>query len=263
MVLSRQAGHGQAEIPGLESRPALVHILTPEFTGLVPEDFTDITARDVAYAAPEQLRPSLIDVPRHGRGAVGYMSEEKHREVWLAVTPHEFRLLARHPSKLGQSALMATFDAYPEREQRTDEVQATARRSAMHAVESRQKAMAAYQEVVLGRLTLIGKFAEMQQYPNLARANLAHARSRFQTLRDDVIDNMVTAIAHQRQWTEAQATRAERTIMKRLYIEPNRLKRYTNFNAMLRLAHDYNQQKLLLMESRQKESERYLYDLGN
>lgn len=259
IVIPENEGRESVQQPVRQPRLALVHMLTPDFAGVNPEEFADVTFEDMVESSPMKLRASLIDVPRNGTSAVGYWSSEERREVWLGLTPAEFRLLARHPAKLGQTAMNATKNAYSEREQRTDEVRAKAKRSAIHAVESRQSRMTEYAAVVAERLRLIDKFVEMDQYPNLVRAEITTTRERFQMLRQNVIENIISAAANQEDWAEAHSARIEKAVVRQLYIEPNLQRRYRNFNAILDLGRDYNRHKLRLIQARHNEVEHYIH----
>jgi hypothetical protein len=262
MGLSRRPGPGQAEIPGFESRPGLVHVLTPEYMGLDPAEFADITPPLIELASPQNLRPSLIDVNPNGRSTVGYRPAglPGYRQIWLAVTPVEFNATARHVEMLGKTALNKTLENHTREEQRTDEVQAKAKRASVHAVESKLGSIETHIIDTSRRLRLISSFLEMTQYPNLARGTVRTVRERFTALRDDVIDDMVLAIGNQREWTEAQSELAKRTIVKRTYLAEPRNERYHNFIEMLGLANEYNGHKLALFLSRRYDARKYIHD---
>ena len=245
---------GQMTLPGYEAHPALVHVLTPGYQNIDPANYTDLTPAIVDLAAPNLLRQSLIGVGHDGRSSIGFFAGTDRNQTWIAVTPQEFRLLARHIPALARSAINTTLAARKSNPL-TDETQAAAERAGVNAVGNRRMAMAKHlRGVVEPRIDMIAKFTEMTHNPTLARGSRASVRARFEGLRTSVFGDMILALGNQRQWSESQADLAIRAITKRLYMQPNAV---ANFLGMLELADDYYGYKRALILGRIAEANNY------
>ncbi|HVC36403.1 MAG TPA: hypothetical protein VNE40_03100 [Candidatus Dormibacteraeota bacterium] len=261
---SREAAPGQIAIPGLEPRLSLVHILTPEYMGVRAEDYADVPAAWVEWAAPEHLRPSLIDIAWDDRSAVGYKPAGSNRRTWLAVTPEEYQMFARDVSWLARTAINGTLNARARTISPFAEVnQLAAQRAGIHAVESRSETMQTYlAHIVEPRIKQIDRFKESTEYPNLNRGNNQKVRQRFEYLQQFVIGDMLRAIGNQRAWTteSGKPKRAEQAITKRLYIDGSPSQRAANFRDLLELAGDYYGHKKALLLTKIWESKKYIKD---
>lgn len=268
--LSRKPGRGEVALPGLELHPALVHVLTSEFQNIDPTEFEDIPDEYVAYVHPNELRNSLLESNSQsdGNSVVSYRGVEGNKWNHLAVTPEEFGLFARHVPMLARTAINQVLHARdkklqeetgdPSARARTDADRAAADRAAMRQVTKKSEKMRGYLEAELEpRIKLIKQFTEMTQHKNLARGNYVSVKERVERLRTEVFGDMLDAIGNQRGWTESQSNLAERTLKKRLYLDPNKARRVENFKAMLELADDYYGHKYALVLGRIAESDRY------
>ena len=264
-----------------EPRVALVHVLAPEFHGLDPNDFADITDDLVGRASPAVLREALLDTdntassPLHGRdnkgkSVVSYRSGEQGLHVvWLSVTPTEYGLFSRHVDMLGRTAFNSTLasrDAKlraetdnPAAKARTDEDVAAANRAAVRQVERKLPKMEAYLEEELeSRIEVIQKFIEMTKHRNLSRGTYATVQARFEHLRQYVFGDMLDAVGNQKRWTEEHARRADQILQKRLYISGTKPDRVRNFMEMLELAEEYYGHKRAFVLTRIWETREYL-----
>jgi hypothetical protein len=266
--LSRRPGLNQLPIPGQEPHPALVHILTPEFQNIDPEDFADIAPNVVKLMEPGLLRESLLGAGLEGDTAVRFKVGDTKEWIKIAVTPGEYVLLAREIPMLGRTAFTGTLVSRDKKMQaetgdpsvlaRSDEDKAAANRAAFRAVVQKQTGMQKYlEETLRPRVRIIKKFTEMAQFSNLSRGSREKVKERFEELRTYVFGGMLDAIGNQRNWTEDQATLASRTLQKRLYLDTNS-NRVRNFAEMLKLADEYYGYKNALVLDRLAEAAQYI-----
>jgi hypothetical protein len=250
----------------LDRPMALVHILTPEFHGFDPGDFADIPDIVVARASAKDLQPSLFwkYVPKGKRqapevSAFSYQSAEGEY-VSVALTPEEYDSASEGVDKLAQrvfNRVLVQRDVTLRQETgdetaraRSEEDLRAAHRGAMRAVMSRQLDMEKLlEESILPKIQLIERFTEMTEGHNfnLARGTKETVSKRFEELRTTVFDDMLDAVALQRNWDEDMATRAKQIIQKRLYISGTVADRVANFKDMLVLAQDYYGYKRALL----------------
>jgi hypothetical protein len=229
-------------------------------------DYAHVPQSWLDEAAPEKLRLSLIDVPfsEADRSLVGYKSGIDRYNTWIAVTPREYKLLARHIPALARTALNTTLDAPSRAVDPFEDVnQAAAERSGSHAVEAKLTAMQALLErSIEPRRKLINDFLEMASYPNLNRGNRITVMNHFEQLRITVFGEMLLAVGNQRKWTRGSGKpeRAEQAILTRLYIAGSPAERAQNFRGMVQLSDEYYGHKWALVKSRIKEAGDYLRD---
>lgn len=257
---------GQYSLPGLESHPALVHVLTSEFQGIDPKDFEDIPDNFIPYVHPDSLRPSLLEA-EDGETAISYRTYEGSWKR-IAVTPEEFGLLARHVPMLAKTAIngvLATRDkklqeetGNPYAKARTDADLAASKRAAMRQVLDKGVRMRTYlHDELQPRIALIDQFKEMAQHKTLARGSYKSVSERVERLRYKVFGDMLDAVGNQRDWTEEQSKLAERTLQKKLYLDPDKMRRVKSFKSLLELADEYYGHKQALVLSRMAEVESY------
>ncbi len=255
---------------------ALVHILTPEFHGFNPEDFNYIPDDVVARASAQDLQPSLFwaYVPKNKRQAqeVSAYSYQTADEgvMSVALTPQEYNTASESVDKLAQrmlSRVLTQRDAALRKRTGNDNARARsnedlriARRGAMRKVMERQTVMEnLLEEGILPKIELIEKFREMTdgRSPNLSRGTRATVSKRFEELRNTVFDDMLDAIALQRDWTADMSAKAKRVIQKRLYISGTSTERVTNFREMIALASAYYGHKRALILTKIEDAKRY------
>ncbi len=232
---------------------ALVHILTPEFQGLNPEDYADISDSSLQAAASGNIRKYLFDISLDGKNVVRYRAVE-HQDKWLsiAVNPEHFNLFSRHVPMLARTAINRVLEAKdkalrletgnPGARARSDQDLKESERAAVRTLMGKEERMEQYLATELEpRLELVGKFLEMTQgkNANLARGSRKAVRERFEHLRTFVFGDILDAIGGQREWSEETAKKAEMIIQKRLYIDGTSRDRVANLEEMLRLAEEY------------------------
>ena len=270
------------EQPPREPRVALVHVLTPEFHGLNPEDFADIDPEVVGRASAAEIRASLLDTtskedehsrlqdPRNVAGSVvGYRSPEGW--VRLALTPKEYGLFSRYVGMLARTAFNRTLDSRdkklqeetgdPSAKARTDDDLAAANRASIRNVKGKLPKMEAYIATdILPRIETIDRFIEMTKNRNLNRGSHETVHAHFEHLRLYVFGDMLDAVGNQRRWTATQAEKAQRVLQRRLYIDGSTPDRVQNFHAMLEVAKEYYGHKYAFVLTRIAETQKYLRD---
>lgn len=267
--MSRPHGHesgGDVELPGLERLPGLVHLLTPEAAGINPAEYEAITPEMVAQAEPSKLRESLIFGVKHrpsdeDRSVVWFDgANERGQRVttWLALNPEDYNGVARNVAALGRTALNKTLEKYPKNERITDEVQAKARRSAIHTVTGKLAVLGVREAVLSERLDVIKKFQEMAKPRNRNLNRGPAVPGLFKNLMRDIVDDMVIAVANEREYPEASVELMRRTIDKRLYIAGTKTDRANYFAGLLDLAGDYYGYIDALYKTRIYESNKYI-----
>ncbi len=260
-----------------ERRPtALVHILTPEFHGLDTAEFADIPDQIVARASAAELGHSLYwrYVKKDKRSepevsAFSYQTAEGEF-ISVALTPEEYNTGSESVAKLAQRVFNRVLNQRDKAlkkqtedesaRARSDEDKRAANRGSVRAVMDQQTNMEKLlTEGVMPKIELIEKFIEMTEghNPNLSRGTRESVSKRFDELRTTVFDDMLDAIALQRNWSEDMTTRAKRIIQKRLYISGETRERVANFKEMLTLAHDYYGYKRALILTKIEEAKKY------
>lgn len=232
---------------------ALVHILTPEFQGLNPDDYAEIPDSSLQAGAAQNIKKYLFDTSLDGKNVVRYQSVE-HQDKWLsiAVNPEHFNLFSRHVPMLARTAINKVLEAKdralrqetgnPGARARSNQDIKESERAAVRTLKGKEEGMEQYLATELEpRLELVGKFLEMTQgkNANLARGSRRAVRERFEHLRTFVFGDMLDAIGGQREWSEDTAKKAEQIIQKRLYIAGASRDRVANLEEMLRLAEEY------------------------
>jgi hypothetical protein len=272
---------GPIEAPR-EPRVALVHVLTPEFHNLNPQDFADIDPAVVERASATEIKGSLLDTntkeDEHSRlqspqsmsgSVVGYRSPNGW--VRLALTPKEYGLFSRYVGMLARTAFNRTLDSRdkklqeetgdPSARARTDEDIAAANRSSIRNIKGKLPKMEGYIATdILPRLETIDRFIEMTKNRNLNRGNHDTVHAHFEHLRLYVFGDMLDAVGNQRGWTAKQAAQAERILQRKLYIEGSAAGRTQNFKAMLEVAKEYYGHKYAFVLTRIAETQKYIRD---
>jgi len=259
-----------------EKPTALVHILTPEFHGLNPDEFADIPEEVVARASAAELQPNLFwaYVRRADRkepevSAFSYKSADGG-VISVGLTPEEYDTASESVEKLAQrifNKVLTQRDATLRKETgdktvraRSDEDIRVAKRGGMRGVMDQQANMERLlQEGVIPKIELVERFMEMARgrNPNLSRGTRESVSKRFDELRTTVFDDMLDAVALQRQWSADMTDRAKLVIQKRLYMSGSVSARVANFNEMLELAHEYYGHKRALLLTKIYDAKRY------
>lgn len=260
-----------------ERRLALVHVLTPEFQGLNPEDFEDIPEEVVARASASELQPSLFwPYIKKGNRSTEEVSTFSYQTpdgnfVSVAMTPEEYDACSESVEKLALrvfNRVLTQRDAALRKETgdessraRSDEDIRAARRGGMRVVmEQKANMECLLNEGILPKVELIKKFMEMAsgRNANLARGTTETLGARVEELRTTVFDDMLDAVALKRGWTADMALRAKRIIQKRMYLSGTVGERIINFHEMSALALEYYGHKRALLLTKSENANKYM-----
>lgn len=248
----------------VESRNALARALRPDFVGIDPVDYLDITDTMLDLAAPDALRSSLIGVKPHSSEAVRSVvwdpKTKTTENIYVAVTPAEFGLLSGSIKHLGERAVAGSQNKRQRPGVRSAVDDAAAVRAGVHAVSSRASATQKYLNNDLKmQNALIAKFQEATRYPGLARFGSEGAmREQLTYLRTYVFGAMQTTIGNQRDWNSTQQITAQKAINARLFLDRANNQHIENFRGMLDLAAEWNGYKLAIIATRQWEAKKYI-----
>lgn len=231
---------------------ALARMLRPQFQGLNPANYTEVSHADQLRYGPAQLRRHLIDVPAHSTNAVRlYDDARPGRFIYITPTPEEWKLL-RSTNKLGEAGQNHVEISRQNSFGRVIGAQAVAatmpdsdapRRGGIHAVESRLAKIDSYlANVIDPSLNLIGQFEEALRY-NAGLARFGHelgGRIKLTQLQTGTIEPMLRAAAVQ--WGISrpdQRLHMRRSLEKYVYFAPTTTIRRQRFGEMLELARDW------------------------
>jgi len=233
---------GQFAPVGLDAKNALARALRPEYIGIRPEDYADITPDMVEMASADSFRRSLIDVGRSSPATLPYMAPRARRPLFVAVTSAEFTLLSGNLTMLGERAVKRTETARQQAAGLSQSDYAATQRSGAHAVESRVAVMERYlAQELLPENDLIAKFREAARYPGRSRlSDEAAMRMGLTTVREQVFGKIFEALRAQRHWSPEQEDRARRAVERRLFIDRFNNQHINRFDAMLALAEERN-----------------------
>lgn len=242
-----------------DARNSLAKALLPEFVGIRPEDYIDVTDEQLRLASPQLLRASLINVSRETHGAAANFDPEKRRTTFIATTPHEFGILTGSVQMLGERAVSRTELARQRSGNFNARDIAASRRSGVHEVESRLALMEKYvAKELLPEIALIDRFLEAAEHPGLARfSNQKNMRVQFTTLQTVTVGNIISALQRSRQWSPAQQQRATKAIDARMFLDRNDNRHLDYFKDMLLLAKERNDYLLAIARKRIAKSEQY------
>ena len=243
----------------VDARNALARALRPEFVGINPQDYLDVTDEHLDLAAPELLRQSLIGVAPGSPDAVAYRVSRQEL-LYVAVTPTEFGLMSGSVLALGQRAVAGSQRKRQRIGKRNPVDDAAAERAGVHAVMNRAVASSNYLENVLVKQDkLIAQFQEAARYPGLARfGSEGVMREELTNLRTFVFGSLLTAIGNQRQWTAAQQQRAQKAVDARIFLDRHKNNHINNFKGMLDLASEWTGYKRAVIATRLWESKKYI-----
>ena len=260
-------GQKHLQMPTMEPHPGIVHVLTPEYLGIEPSVYEDITDQMIALVSPQRLRQSLFNVSTDKEGSVSFQPIGSDTPVTFAVTPTSYNLLARSPvamKKHGYSRTesarkkkrddavalgeLATFGLKPDM---TNEDKAAAKRAGAHFNERMEEAMREHLATAIEpRIELIKKFKEASQHPNLSRiGGRGEMREHFSDLSRNVIGDLLSAVSTQSEWTGEQEDLAMRSVVKGLVISGRPGLRAARLRSMLGLTEEwFNYNRIIFVE---------------
>lgn len=248
----------------VEARNALARALRPDFVGINPEEYLDVTDEMLDLAAPEALKTSLIGVRAKSSEAIEsivlHPETRKVDKIYIAVTPTEYGLMSGSIQHLGERAVALSQKKRQRPDVRSAVDDAAAVRAGIHAVSNRAIATQRYLDNALkNQNELIARFQEAAKYPGLARFGSEGAmREQLTYLRTYVFGGMLTTIGNQRDWNSTQQMNALKAINARLFLDRANNRHLVNFKGMLDLAAEWNGHKLAIIASRQWEAKKYI-----
>lgn len=244
----------------IEARNALARALRPDFVGLNPLDFVDVTDQMLDLAAPEALRTSLIDVRPHSSEAVKSYDWATKKDIYIAVTPFEYGLMSGSIQHLGERAVAGSQNKRQRLGTRNIADDAAAVRAGIHAVTGRAEKTQEYlNNALIKQNLLIAKFQEASKYPGLARfGNEGKMREELTYLRNFVFGGMITTIGNQRNWNSNNQIYAQKAINARLFLDRQQNRHIDYFKSLLDLAAEWNGHKMAIIATRQWEAKKYV-----
>jgi hypothetical protein len=256
MVLARRTtsveGQLGLSLPPLQNRPGLVHMLSPEYLGVVSEDYADISDQTLRQVAPSNLRKWLIDVEPSSDNAESYPAYGfTAPRTAIALTPTDFDVLAHYPGSIKKRGYNRTLKARAGSDD-IDTDMAAAYRSGAHALEGYQRRMEAHVALTITpQISLVTRFHEAALYSNLSRiGNREEMQTQFRDLTSLVIDGMLVAIRNQRGWNGNTSEKAARAIVKAMILPDKPAIRARNTHALLDVAYAWYGHKNALFAHR-------------
>jgi hypothetical protein len=251
----------------IERKNALARALTPEYAGINPDDYEDITYGMVDQIQPNALAGYLIGIAPPNRdddsepSVLSYYDSRQRREVYIAVTAQEATLMPRSVGAIRRGARLATANtvvtAFP-----TDADRGREKRSGKHVHEDKLDILKKFRDNVYApQGLLLDKFIEASQGHQRGLARLGDEgkmRSAIATLRTQIFGDIVRAYGRQRNLSESTTNQVDRTITTAIYLDRVGNRHITNFSNLVRFAKTYNLQKMEVVNQRIEAIERAL-----
>lgn len=261
----------------LKAKNSLARTLTPEYMGLRPENYIDITEDMVNAAAPARLRTGLIREART-EGALEIRCEANEaarltsRFAYVGVLPQEYLLLAGNlrtagNRSLGRTAVKRSMGGRA----LSDEDKAAAERASAYTIENIAGKVEKYlKNDIASSLHRIHRFQEAvgvnrktgefnPRGKGLSHfGNEANMRMELTALQQQTFGSMLTVIGKRRGWSEDQAQLAKRALDVRFFLVADKRQRAVNFLGMLNLAEDWTNHKQAAAKTRLAEAEKIL-----
>lgn len=238
-------------------RVSLATALRPDFIGINPADFSDITADLIALADPDKLQRSLIP-PERKRYSASYVRGDTQRVEHVAMTPEVYGIIVSHVGSFAGRVSARTSVSRPA----GNIHDAAAERSGLHAIQAKLEQLGRYRaEGIEPRRVLIERFREAARYPGLARfSSKDDFLAQLTYLQTAVIDDMITVIRHQRRWSNPDASERllRRTITAAMFVERTKNAHIGYFRSMMDLAADYYGSQWALARDRERQASKYI-----
>lgn len=265
---SREPGLGQPAITGME-RPVISHeslgarnsfskAVTPEYHGLLIEDFADLTKEQIESVTPQALHDSLIGIDAEAPNAVFYRNPLTREGLWIAVSPTEHKHLAGNITTLGNrvmSSVMASRaprrDFGPDRE--------AAMRGGTKAVEDKMRKLEAYKTNLLQpQIAAVHWLQHSAEHPGKAWKDGLSVRMTMETVRGGVFKDMLTAMQEAERWSPEKVAGVEKVLDYRLFFDRTANAHIKNWKTMLKLADVYLGYKKALYGDKIADAKRFI-----
>ncbi|HMS24045.1 MAG TPA: hypothetical protein PKB09_04570 [Candidatus Saccharibacteria bacterium] len=245
-----------------ESQVNFARVTDPAFWELDRADYEGVTARMIERADPLSLRSSLVNVPLdHGSG-LSYEQDSGDR-VSVGMTPDDYTLIHRsfdpkyaskYASNRTRVARARSLDdegnELPPKPLTQEDIDA-AHRAGNHIIESGLNQMSRY---VSGRLmpeiVRIEQVSEYADNPGRRRKSEEGMREQVGWVRENVFGGMLSVIGIGREWTEAKAENALKTIEWRLFFDKEDNRHYEYWRNMLDLGDMWWGERINVFEDR-------------
>ncbi len=222
-------------------RVTFSRLATPQYWGLKPEDYADLTPDMLTAANPDKFRSNLINPIERGRFVYVHKSYPEPFS-FVALSPGEYNSIILSPAALNSRSVAryladrtGYFQPPPDREK--------AERAGMHVVERRLELVQRHIPILDSYVAILVRFAEAARYPGSNRGKSLQKRAEGEVLRGIIMPDMFEALTEQRRWTPTQLDLAKRSLERRLFFERQGNKHFGVWRNLLRLLIDYNNAK--------------------
>jgi len=257
---------GMANLPGpvrdLKSRNSFERAATPEYWGLDQANYADLDQQAVDLAAPSELEPSIIGVPRGSHFESSYSPANTRGTLSVALTPVEFGRVTRSVPALGRAVASRTLSGRPARADFVSDQQA-ATRSGTHALREKLRVMQTYSQTLASDADRLASFTQAAKPGGeYGRAHMPEAEMRMEMtwIQQHIFGDMFLAMRSQRRWTPEQEDVMRRAVDWRLFFDRERNQHLTNWYDMLRLASTYVGHKRGLFAEKIFQARKYISD---
>lgn len=205
-------------------RVAFGRFLKSELYDMFGEHDLDVlTTEELAWMTPRNLAKNLFGRSRDDMSSVD----------GVALNGYEYKLVARSPKKLAETAFtntIATGDV-------SEEMLARGNRSGVHALNGKLPKMVMHRESLRQRRTDIKTLIRHAEMPGFAHKTDKAMRQLFNQTWSEFV-TVLDAVHIQREWTDEQRNKAESALIAYLTTGPQRT-RTRNWKQMMNLSTNY------------------------
>ena len=245
----------------LDSLNAFARAVTPEYWDLSVVDYQDVTEKMIASAAPDRLRPDLIDVRSSAPFTASYEDEFTGKEVNVPLLPEEYTLFLRSksPRRYGEVVIARTMAGKGSLQLSGDSLREKAEAASVDAIEAKLAKLDAYLDGTLQPgSALLASMQEAAKHPGLWRKHEGDMRIAMDQILSFFIPNALKVIGNSRQWTDEQAALAAKAVQYRLFFDRTHNRHLGNWKLMLDLLQAYQEEKIQLFGDRRGRLTGYL-----
>ena len=261
-LIGQEAFEGMQPPRDLGSLNAFARAATPEYWGMTVDHYHDVTGIMLRAAAPEKLRPNLIDVRQRAPLTVAYEDEQTGRYRYVPLLPEEYTLVPRTMSagRYGEVVVAQTLAGKGSLRYADDELRSRGDEHGNDAIRAKLEKIEAYlADTLVPRSELLARLQEAAAHPGFWRMKEGDMRMAMEQVRSFMIPDALRVIGNARQWSKDQAKMASRAVEYRLFFDRKRNQHIANWQGMLGLLQDYQQEKINLFADRRGRFEGYLH----
>lgn len=246
----------------LDKQQTFPAIANPKWWGYEAKLLTTDELSAVRLFDAEKISTDLFwarrNLQSHGPSVARYKDSDG-KLVYVALASEEYRLVQHSPSLVADRVFNNTLESRRDDEVGTDilipsEDLAAARRSSVHALESRISAMNEYAQKLEYDREAIRLVLEYVNHPQLVRLKGSNYMDRMVFLDKEVFGKMLRALSVQRNWTSEKQTRARQALTDRLLHDRSHNQHLKNWADTLTLADNYWGQKWALFKTKTAET---------